>query len=81
MQDMENRHTIDIYKHIYDHVKMHPKDTDFQKAYATEIKLCKTAVSEVFKTYETLPTGNQLLKEIEQLKANRIAIEKRLYNI
>jgi hypothetical protein len=78
MQDMENRHTIDMYKHIYDHVKMHPKDTDFQKAYATEIKLYKTAVSEVFKTYETLPTGNQLLEEIEQLEADRIAIKKQL---
>ncbi len=78
MKAMENRHTIEKYKQIYQCAKSNPDDDKFLSEYSSEIALYKAAVEDSFKDNEVLPTTKQLLKELDELNSKHQDITDKL---
>ena len=64
---MEQVHTVNKYRQVYQEYKKNPDDKDFAREHKSEILLYENALEALKKSYSKMPNSKQLFEKLEDL--------------
>lgn len=68
---MEQVHTVNKYRQIYQEYKKNPGDKDFVREHKSEILLYENALEALKKSYSKMPNSKQLFEKLEDLSQKK----------
>ena len=68
---MEQIHTVNKYRQIYQEYKKNPDDKDFAREHKAEILLYENALDSLKKSYSKMPNSKQLFEKLEYLSKKK----------
>lgn len=78
--DMEDVHTINMYRETYKYHKKNPKDKEFESEYKSELTIYKKSAEDILKKYGKLPDTKNILEQLDKLQAEKEKLMDK-YNI
>lgn len=75
-QTMEQLHTIQKYREIYQYHKKNPNDKDFENEYRKELQLYIKSALSIQDHYKKVPSSKDILNQIEVLQSNKDSLIK-----
>lgn len=73
---MEQVHTVNKYRQIYQEYKKNPGDKDFAREHKAEILLYENALDSLKKSYSKMPNSKQLFEKLEDLSQKKNTLFK-----
>ena len=73
---MEQVHTVNKYRQIYQEYKKNPGDKDFSREHKAEILLYENALDSLKKSYSKMPNSKQLFEKLEDLSQKKNTLFK-----
>ena len=73
---MEQVHTVNKYRQIYQEYKKNPGDKDFFREHKAEILLYENALDSLKKSYSKMPNSKQLFEKLEDLSQKKNTLFK-----
>lgn len=73
---MEQVHTVNKYRQIYQEYKKNPGDKDFAREHKAEILLYENALDSLKKSYSKMPNSKQLFEKLEDLSPKKNTLFK-----
>ena len=73
---MEQVHTVNKYRQIYQEYNKNPGDKDFFREHKAEILLYENALDSLKKSYSKMPNSKQLFEKIEDLSKKKNTLFK-----
>ena len=73
---MEQVHTVNKYRQIYQEYKKSPGDKDFAREHKAEILLYENALDSLKKSYSKMPNSKQLFEKLEDLSQKKNTLFK-----
>ena len=73
---MEQVHTVNKYRQIYQEYKKNPGDKDFAREHKAEILLYENALDSLKKSYSKMPNSKQLFEKLEYLSQKKNTLFK-----
>ena len=70
-RSMEQVHTVNKYRQIYQEYKKNPGDKDFAREHKSEILLYENALEALKKSYSKMPNSKQLFEKLEDLNQKK----------
>ena len=68
---MEQVHTVNKYRQVYQEYKKNPDDKDFAREHKAEILLYENALEALKKVYSKMPNSKQLFEKLEDLNQKK----------
>ena len=68
---MEQVHTVNKYRQIYQEYKKNPGDKDFVREHKSEILLYENALEALKKSYSKMPNSKLIFEELEKLNKKK----------
>lgn len=76
---MEQVHTVNKYRQIYQEYKKNPSNKIFLNEYKSQITLYQKALSDLKKSYSKMPNSKDILKELDSLHEKKEYLYARVF--